>query len=261
LRDHLRGVESRLRTGAETTLVGGQGLPGWYEWIGDGRLAEITVGPDGAARISSGGTALLNLVKDPQHEAFRIDVELRHDTVGGSVSAAGVFVGQRPLPGSKDGSHACMLLRFNELLDEQAAHALFVMSQRGSSVPLPPPPEGNAARLCPYVLVNGAHGREHDFELAGATVRYLRDPESPWRHLTIEVRAHSVTAFFDDNPNPMEVTFEQFAERVAQGVAGDGGRSGTLPIRFDPRGSLGLYVKVGSVSFRNLVIQPLGPAL
>lgn len=256
--NQLRRLHAQLSQRQRTTVVGARGLPAWYQWNGatDAVLTEDS--PDGIATLRSRGATLMALLNDPQCDAYRIDVDMRHNHAGPLVSAAGIFVGHWKAGTADKQFHACSLVRFNELYNEQAAHALLARNQKDSGHALPPPPVGSAVRLCPYVLIDHGGVDEEDFELAGSAQRYQRDLRGGrWRRLAIEFRPTSIKAFFDHSPIPMDMLKAEFEDRTRAQIQNHGVPANPSQPMFDPRGAVGVYVKDGEISFRNVVIQPL----
>ena len=257
-RNHLRGLHAQLIERKRTTIVGETGLPGWYQWMGESAAAELNEeGRHGGSTLRSQGATMLALLDTPQCGSYRIEGELRHLQAGGRVSAVGMFVGHWQANAKGKRVHVCALLRFNELLDEQAIHALYSKNIQGGGRPPAPAPAGNAIRLCPYVQVNRGGEALNDFELAGCTERYQRDPNGRWRHLVIELRPQSVRAFFDHKPAPMTMSKTEFEETTEPEIRNYGiGANASQPL-FSPQGAAGVYVRDGAMSFRNVFIQSI----
>jgi hypothetical protein len=234
-------IEAGLARGEPQLLVGETGRPAWSHCSVGDKAAKVEIGRDGTLFVSTWSLTLVDLVRDPQCSSYLLRAEVRHDAARDPGGVVGVYVGHRKFAGQ---AHALLRLSFNEISGPRVELTAYLYREAGLS---PNPEYTMTGRILPLQPVG-----------VGFT---------DWRQLVLEVRPRAVRAFWEGQPlrtlgGVQEWATDKLAENVREHqelVRETAPQEPTtsLPPDFFPRGGLGLYVKLGSASFRRVVIEPL----
>jgi serine/threonine protein kinase len=233
-------IEAGLAQGKPQTLIGATGKPAWSVSAVGGKPPSLALLQDGALQVSTFSLALVELMRDPQVANYRLRGEVRHDETR-SAGEVGLFVGHRKHETHAGMAHSFMNLSFNDAANAEIQN-VWLQSHF-------------------YLERDQFLGRER---IVGGPARQLNPAgfgRGTFRRIAIEVRPRAVRAFWEDT---------LIGEWVLEHFAGDNRRAQKrgrkrfpddpltqLPPEFAPRGGLGLFVKVGSASFRRVVLEPL----
>jgi hypothetical protein len=245
----VQDIERQLVEGQPVPLIDDQGPPRWHRWgiHGGGNLGQS---PDGGVFLSSVATSLLELVRDPRCPGYKLTALVRHD-FNPSRGRVGVYFGYQDHGKAPEAPRATFyVLRF---------------SDRGTSATEARGPAGEVGSRVELEF-HYFEPKPHDAFHPVKTLhqRFFRPalPEGrpgPWRELAVEVRPEKVAAFWaEEGPvkRIVELPTPQFLRAVRGFQSRTPGMKG-IPIEFEPRTSLGLYVYNSSASFRRVVVTPL----
>jgi serine/threonine-protein kinase len=230
----IKRIEAALARGEAQGLIGETGRPAWSRCSVGDKAAKVEVGRDGTLFVNTWSLTLLELVRDPQGPSYRLSAEVRHDAVR-APGEVGIYVGHRQFEGE---AHSYLLLSFNDI-------------------------GGQNVYVGPHLYRVAGRSPEPEYSL-GWPATPLQPPglgSTDWRQVAVEVRPGDVRAFWEGNQIGAWTT-DQLAEAIQDAQQKERQNPvvdpvASLPPDFAPRGALGLYVKVGSASFRRVVIRPL----
>jgi serine/threonine protein kinase len=245
----------KLEQGKPVELLGATGKPAWLRWpLGEGELTSKTNEP---FAFSSIGNRLITLLPSVPVSRYRISADVRHDSSGsGGLSEVGLFFGYNVRPAGNTLQHEWLELLFADYgrragvfkprlepdKKPQFSHAEFRFQRFIEEAPKTP---GQEPR---HTVESGVIYQQ--------PVDYLPPigGPPPWRHLEITVKERS----FEGSWNGQLI--EEITDAII--LRGDRGAHRLEPLPagefiYQPRGALGLIVKTGQVSFRNVVVEPL----
>jgi serine/threonine-protein kinase len=256
-------IQKELAVEKKVVLLGARGLPKYHAW----KLQPATLGEspvkDGSACFQTAGTTLLELLPDPMSDHYRVSLELRHiqgspPPPGGSItmSYVGMYFGEAGLNG----------------VDDWQASASFAVQYTD----IEPRPNPGGLPIVPRAFLGTAL---YPFKPDRLPERYWRSeggvnfeprPEGywpgEWRRITLEVAADQVKAAWESKPGSglppvpfFEMTGESARARYARmekqlQIAAPGSR---FEPAWKPRMPFGIVAYASTVSFRNVVIEPL----
>jgi len=228
----LYAIQNKLARGEPVELIGATGPPAWQRYpILEGVIARDPE-PGAFFSLSSAEFCLLELVRDPQREAYTFSAEVRHDT--GLTGEVGIYFayGEQTTP---NGTHPLFCIwTFNDQAPTVAV------------VPFEEPTKSfMALRLRRWNKVDKGG-------IAPLPLAEQIDPEKQWRKLTVEVRPDRIECTWGKQRFPA-ISREKLLEASKMVLGNDPG----LKPDYRPRGGLGLYVTDGTASFRNVKIAPL----
>jgi len=265
----LHQIQWELESKRPVTLIGETGPPKWFQWVDMGPQVTGSATAADVFSISASKIGLLELVPDPILKSFRLSAEVRHDS-GSASSEVGIFFGHC----THDGNHENKIHFFSDISIKD------VINLR-SQFP------GNPAARNPwnwnfrYCLNPGGFSQKQSCRLfsdgkittpletvgapgqvAGMADLVDRRKENPrlWHRLVLEVRTQNFQAYCEDEGKIIRgpYTRTDFIELWKKLVASKPDYPADFDPDFSPKGGLGLFVKSGSASFRNVVIEPLG---
>ncbi len=269
----IRNIERRLERGEEVVLIGETGKPAWYSFpkgvdtaqVGD--TVQVSMAGDGTFTVHAWSPTLLELVRDPRRESYRLRAEVRQRKAA-SGAQVGLYVLERSFDTSLGTAHSLIYWTFNDLYDlrERFADVQAQFTKRTGRVLRQPAPPGNYVAFHSHLYLEkrppeaawgfsmslGASG----IEPAAATGK--RD----WRQLAVEVTPRALRGFWEGEL-AYELSFADLAEKTRHVWRSHNQKRPGNPIteedavNFSPRGKLGFYVQNSSVSFRRVVIEPL----
>jgi serine/threonine-protein kinase len=254
----LRGIEARLAAGESITLIGESGPPAWSRMrVGD-NSTRTSVNRDGSFALHTWEISLLELVADPQTESFVLSASVRHDDAK-TAGEVGLYVTRYDSATGAAPLHRFVQLSYNDILSKRKI---------ADQAPIPPPKSQHipdivdlAPRLVMQAGVESAWHRRLlgasgvEFKVAGA-------PGGVWRDLQITVAPDSIEGVWNGQ-RVGAIPARQLAESFGEGLGELASiRPATGPLdhvstEHRPRGGVGLYVWLGSASFRNVVIKPI----
>jgi serine/threonine-protein kinase len=254
----VRRVEENLARGRAQTLLGPVGPPEQVRFAA-GRRAHGSTSPGGVYSVFTWDQALVELVRDPQRLPFRLRAEVRHDK-GEVGSEAGLYVCRRAYDAPGGHAHLCVTLAFNDTQDYREV-VKFANERAGINQQLP---RGNPVMLMPHLYADGLEQTWRPrVETHGAVQAFTPDlGKGRWRSLAVEVTATVVHGIFE-NTEVGSLTEGDLLAAIQGFVTAtpllepDPFRACIDPVQFVPRGGVGLYVRNGTVAFRNVVLEPL----
>jgi serine/threonine-protein kinase len=265
----VKNIEGRLSRGETVTLIGDKGKPAWHSFPTGGTVY-FDQAPDGACLLDSWTRTLLELVRDPQLEEYRFQVEVRHEK-SSQPGRVGIYFAHQTFQAGPDPVHYLGSLTFDDIADLRVAYKNALPQMPNP----PPPPTGNPVFLWPEAFSPDAQGGEWVaggivglnptlFEAAGLG-------GGRWRRLVVEVTPRSVRGFWGEKEDSVLVPVGELnaqtwvrntqhkIDRWNKQKPGEPHANSVRP-EWKPRGSLGLYLYRGSASFRRVVVEPLNPS-
>ncbi|HJT78213.1 MAG TPA: hypothetical protein VJ739_13500, partial [Gemmataceae bacterium] len=236
----LRSAQVRLAKGQPATLIAETGPPAWSAVRYGQATSRLTTAADETFKIYAWDTCLLELLRDPQCERYRLEAAVQYDSLKDENNEAGIYCAysQHRPDHAQAPYHTFVILRFNTLLSgpegKRALVRLDLDSFRG-----PRPFEG----------------RYFSCVLKQFPIPPKESPPAIWHALALEVSPECLRAFWDGQilgevPGPILLRDTDHLVHPIEGPA--------LPFEppFRPRQPLGLYVRGGAASFRNIVVEP-----
>jgi hypothetical protein len=219
------------------TLIASSGGPPEVVWrMGQETTDTALDGPEAVFSAVSRRTAILELCPSPPWPHYRFEAEVRHDDSLGD-SAVGLCFGYQEVVGDTGVQRGFCHLSFADRGDRGRGRGHVTLWMERDR---PPAPGRSANRG--VILGNKNNGLGHPIVGPG-----------PWRRLAIEVTGETLRAFWE-------------GEMIREVVRDEWLREGALlsmdypalpPTAFPPAGGLGLYLKQGKASFRQVLVKPL----
>jgi serine/threonine-protein kinase len=243
-----RSLERRLAGGEAVTLIADRGPPQWFDW----RLQEgggVSLNPEGLFTVRADNLSLLDLMTDPQTEAFRFEVQVRHER-GDRLSEVGLYFAATSMITPKGVAHSFYQLGYNDAFDE---------TEDLKNLPIPPNPlpTENMVRFVPRFA--GALTTGH---LGGFSPRLFKAAGikgGGWHTLRIDAGPETVAGFWDDKAVG-RASWNDIRDGVARDLARNSKRHPDLVAHGHfpavPRSPLGIFVQRGTAAFRNITLEP-----
>jgi len=253
-------IESELDLNQPVTLIDTTGSPKWWSWVAqtDPNISPSALGD--VFSVQSWGYALLELVRDPRHDSFRISAKIMH-LASNQLGNVGIYVGRVKSDTDQTPVHQLIEVSFNDIIPPF----------------IPPKPDGKPFEA-PGIDKNPVTITQRVFASRGtddvpwmpSLVSYSKNifkPSGPqktgWRELIVEVTPTQIRAHWDGDANGIvdcELTtltkdsMESIADIQRRGV----GIPWVSALRpgFNARGGVGLFVYRGSAAFKSVVIHP-----
>jgi hypothetical protein len=187
-------------------------------------------------------------VTDPQTNAFRFEVQVRHDR-GDRLSEVGLFFAATRMETPKGLAHSFYQLGYNDAFDE---------TEDLKNLPIPPDPmpTENMVRFVPR-FAGALKARLGGFSPRLFNAAGIKG--GGWHTLRIDAVPEGVAGFWDNRP-----VGSLSWKAMRDGVAKDLDRSkkkhpdlaahGHFPAV--PRSPLGIFVQRGTAAFRNVTLEP-----
>jgi serine/threonine-protein kinase len=257
----VKEIETALAQGRSVTLVGETGEPAWYRFSLGEERTRVSVAGDGTFAVHSWAFCLLDLVRDPQQDRFRIRAEVRHqdsDTHGPNV---GIYLAHRAYPGARADIHLFTQLGFNDVRAVPELYDRIPLERLKKNAR----PDGNLVDLSPRLLCGGKNGPQWDDSIegvSGAAFELSGVGGGPWRRLEVTVTPEGMRATWDGNlvgDLPVPTVVDRLGETLARRrqLCPDDPFVRQIPPDFPLRGSVGVFVYRGSARFRSIHIEPL----
>jgi hypothetical protein len=238
-----------LRNGKDYEYQVRGGNPGPFRWVFP-EPDKLTADREGnIVTIETLTTALYELLDDPGIDRYELSMEVRHDNAEGN-SAAGMFVGlRRGL--TPDGMRQYGFFAFQ--FADQATRGVDRDAQ-GDPV--------TSSSVQWYVCEKPDWVPERLF-CKGPAYRPTRSWPKPseWRAIKVQVTPDGIAAsWYDDDRNqwqPLPLLAAKQIEhslRLGRSITPEGS---SLPVDFQPRAGLGVYVRDGQASFQKIRLHPL----
>ncbi len=251
----LREMQDDLARGRTVTLIDHFGRAKWLQW---------RTGKEGSTRSEAGGAftidcrwtvAVVELLPDPRTDRYRFACQVQHSK-SGTLGEVGVYVARRAYPGGAENVHFFTQLSYNDV--KRVRDMPLVVDGRRI------PRHENTVELKPHL--HSEYGRPPNIDCrmsgqAGPEFRPAEEDAGGWHELEVTVDRAGVTAAWDGRPFGMST--EQIRGQVATEMVGLRARYPddlfvhALQPEVTPRGGLGLYVMMGTASFRNATVTPL----
>jgi serine/threonine-protein kinase len=264
-----------LASGKSAVLVGEKGQRSYSVWRQGADRSSLLATRDGAFTLDSKDFGRLELLRDPGSEHYLLRADIRHDAsdskppsgVGLYFAAVEHAAGGRPV-------HAFLAVTYNDI--RPAAEVWDRVFGGGKAAPgdgVPPRPTRSKVGFGPYLYEERGEEDAWDDRIAPLQVELFKpagEHKPVWRTLEAEMTPRGVRVWFRDDPAAERqfvgtLTDAKINEYFGEGVQGqkrrqpdDRSLDGLEP-RFRPRGSLGLLVRFGTATFRNVVVEPRTP--
>jgi serine/threonine-protein kinase len=251
-----RDIAADLRGGKPVTLIGATGKPRWFEWRAGRANGKTGLADDGTFTVHAGDeVALVELVPDAPTDAYRLDVQVRHDAADvREFSEVGVFVARRGYPVGGDEAQFFVEFSFNDILTANDRRVLFLPNGQ------PVAPEPLSLTLRPRLYGQRGSAAEVDLPMLGATsppISPAGETRGVWRTLAVTVTPGGVACTWDGVPVSLsaDAILASAARKVPFAAAPPALQAFTP--NFVPGAGLGLFVSWGTSSFRSATITPL----
>ena len=265
--DPQRLIGDELRAGRSVNLVGKTGLPLWHRWgIGAAALGASTAGDD-SCYFHAVQQSLLELVPDLGIDRYQvtgdvrlmfagamIDLENKKESQGEPGSLIGIYFGYAA-PLSRDGVpvHFMFTTTFNDNLPPQLKAAKISKA-------------AVQARTCYIVIRPNSPPTERTRSLSKA-IKFTPADKLPgeWRRLRVTVTPDGVKLFWGSHPGEEMVQIAELSAGQLNAAyrsmaieldAKHPGLAVTTPT-WHPGMPVGICSRAASVTFRNVVIEPL----
>jgi hypothetical protein len=192
--------------------------------------------------------------------------QVRHETSALPNCHVGLFFGHQTLATDQGPLQYFLHLSFNDINDVIHTYNIMkpILEKNGGRIRKP---VANPVFLHPQLLLPRANGMIQSHQLGGLQPELFhpaRDVNHPWRQLVVEVRPEGVKAFWEKERIALELSARECLPQSPTGWNGLRKFFGMSDVdlspatlKFTPRSALGLFVSMGSASFRNVVIEPL----
>jgi tRNA A-37 threonylcarbamoyl transferase component Bud32 len=237
----LRSAQARLARGDPATLVPGTGPPPWCAVRCGQESTKVSTEPDRPFTVYAWELGLVELLRDPQRARFlyRAEVQSNADPETGQ---AGIYFGYSRHPaaaGARGVDHSFVALWLGGASDGQGATRSRVrLDLRDFHEPKP---FDDRPANCLDKMFPGPAGP---------------NAEAPWHRLAVEVAPEATRAFCDEHFLG-EVSQAMVLQQTREITHRMTGPDLSFTPDFRPRQPLGLLVRYGTVSFRNVVVEPL----
>jgi serine/threonine-protein kinase len=251
-------IERQLKKGAPVVLVGEKGEPAWFRIRHGAQASHTFLAADGSFSVQSVDFCLVELLRDPQHDRYRLRAGVHHEQsfLPGEV---GLFFGLHEYPFA-----GTTLASFGNLVFDDVRDAYYLLrdvppEKRGVVGPIP---TANPVELFPRLYCRTTDGQKLDLRMSGASANLCppagRD-NNQWRSLEVTVTPESIQAVWEGKKIVGRVPRKKWRAHLEERLGSLRGQDPSLPPApdFDPRGPLGLFVFYGSASFRQVIVEPL----
>jgi hypothetical protein len=258
-------IQGAIGRGETAELIPSKGGPRWSSWFSP-NAGSAGVDKDGYFALEAiEQEAMLELARELPIDAYTIQARVRHRRTvhGGQV---GLYVGGRSIHGPASNGHLVFVLKYDGIIDHNANMKQFLKAN-----PLPPnvafaSSPGNPLHLEARLGVEYEPRKIAYVGLASADGVWVQpagvNQEDQWRNLKIVVSRDSVQAFCGDDAlkafefPACDAQLQREVNNTIAKAPDERGFLRNLPARFDPQGSLGLYILGGSASFAEFTVIP-----
>jgi hypothetical protein len=268
--DPLAALRAEFAADRLVTLVPGDGLPRWHEWVvGKSGVVAATPYHERAAYIEPIGVGAVKLF-DPPGDRYRAEFELRHLKSATHEVTADVKVG------------VFLAYRRADLGGGRTADSYLAVGFRDSDpgrLKGPPSPQRVAVVLQDYHYRRpGQVPDNRRRQLQTEQVRFDPPgslPPGAWRRVAAEVTAERVRVYWQadpaaENPRPelvCDLTADQIREHLTEFRKASGNRAAevnpgglrSLPTDWHPTGGFGVWADQAGLAFRNVTVRRLPP--
>jgi serine/threonine-protein kinase len=246
----LETIESELRAGRKVTLVGETGRPRWSRWR-EGANSVLTPRTDGPFDVHTFSTVLLELLPEVPVEQYRLRALIRHYE-GKAESQVGLYVAHRVQVDNQGQTiHSFLGLTLNDMVSvAQKRPELDKKVNRPtlSVWKLKPKGSGDDGVLSPLSIQSGKA-----FKPTGNSTTAKIEP---WREIVVEMRPHSVLAWWEGQA--MGTTkLDDILKNARQQNAGVGDKKRGIDPELNWHAGIGMFVNEAAVMFKAVVIEPL----
>jgi serine/threonine-protein kinase len=259
LRDAQRAIGRRQAV----EFIAAKGGPRWSRWFVH-QTATHTLDQEGYFTVDAMEEGvMLELARDLPAPAYRIRARVRHNKTL-QRGFVGIYVGGRTIRDPGQVGYLFFTLRYNGIFNHVKAFVQGLDKDKKLPQGLVLPP-GNPVALEAFLHVRRNQGPPWDHGFGGASGVWIKPSglaADQWRDLEIVVRPDSLQAIcggeFLDTLQLAQFTpiVERQCTRLGTPTTAPRHFLRPLPARFDPQGSLGLYVSESSASFADVVVIP-----
>jgi eukaryotic-like serine/threonine-protein kinase len=254
----IKAIERELARGRTVSLIGPTGGPRWSRWRLQSDTGPAPTPRDKAFLIQSWGCSLLELVRDPQTESYRLTAEVRHEA-SANYGEVGLYLAHRETSTPAGTVHQFIQLSFNGI--DQSGAEKMVNQLRG----LNKPPLPNPVDLQMRFFAEGGRRGLWDSRISGASRRLFvpnQNAERTWRKLVLEVTPQEIRAYWEGDQLVGPLAFAKISQQTEAVLASVRSQESFGPLAqsvradFPPRGGMGLYVFHGCAAFRAVELTP-----
>jgi hypothetical protein len=254
-------IEQRLASGEPVTLIPPVGPPAWSEAVLGQAEANLSILTDGTFSLSSSEESYLELVRNTHRDSYVFRAEVHHLT-SRTAGAVGLYFLHGRGETSRGPVHWFYYVAFDDVVSAQEAFDKMLKQLKKPGVVLERP-AGNLVSVGSSLYGIGPTGStvSHGISSVPAKTFTPRPPheQDHWRALRVSVTPEKVRVAWDGE-GIAEINAADLAAAASftQPVLKSGlfGGPDVPAVRFSPQSGLGLYVKCGSASFRNVAVEP-----
>jgi serine/threonine-protein kinase len=246
-------IERDLSQGKQVVLIGETGGPRWYRERVPRSLKESPLLSSDHFSVQSWELALVELVSDPQVEAYQFRAKIRHEESQGQ-GEVGLYVAYEQSENHHGNLHQFLAVQFNG--------ARFI----GPAPPnnqIPDPQRRNPVTLFPRaLLLEPPNTIREEIGFLKRTVSLCVPSGYQWHNLIVNVTPKEVRAFWENEDALEPLSFEEIAISAEKELGDLRTKNPESPLgkhvhsHFNPRGGVGLYVFRSAASFQSVVLEP-----
>jgi serine/threonine-protein kinase len=264
---YLQQVQAQLARGTPVPLVESTGAPRWYRWRAGESRSSVGAVRDGTFALNTwSNVSLLELLPQLPVENYRFTAQVRHQNCDQRDGYCGVYFGHEGVPATEGELQHCLCLYFNDI---HASAALFaeVAAQLRARAPKSGVPLNNQVHLAAQLFCNTVDQPTRICRIGLASgapfTPYGLKDDAPWHTVDVLITPDLVRARWDQRV-VVELTAAEYAIKLDAFLAQRREKFphetpvlAAAPSRFRARGGLGLLLKSGAATFREVAIVPV----
>lgn len=249
-----RGIEADLREGKTVELIGEKGPPKWMKWVVGESKSTIVPGHEKLFTVQSkNDVSLIELVEDPQSNLYSIQIKVRHETAFDAIhSSVGVYVARQEIKLPEGNASLFATFEFNDLLSSQPKFDI----EKGEI--LPGADAFHSSINC-RIYKEPTSTDKIDIKI----MKTNSPPIDPigfsggvWRTLSLMVNKNTVCCSWE-NGAFFQLDMLNLAQkfRNIKTVLPESSALRSFVPTFESRNGVGLFVSLGTASYKSMVIK------
>lgn len=224
---------------------------------------QFTIDDDGYFAVTAISPTVIQFAADPGMEEYRLRMQIRHLRLAGATGSIGMFVGGKRIQTAVGDYH----LRFQTDYDDigcatQLWHEVREMIQ--DEIPgQPDPPLNDINNRMALQPMNATWKNDNQtiYTMNNRTEVFVSGAkeDGKWRKVALEVTRKGIQVVWENPAQPIPVydPNKGIANLRRQIPLGHPATATMANQRFEPRGSLGVFLTRATAAFKNVVIEPL----